>query len=275
MKRLCAVLLPIGCLALAWPTLAWPALAGEYACLIEPRQVLKLAAPVQGVIAAVDVDRGDHVKKGQVLARLDSDVEEATALLARVKAANDTAVESGRARLDFLKRKQGRNAQLRTTDAVSVAQLEEATADARVADATLRDAELNVVVARLEQRRAEGLLQQRRIISPIDGIVTERLLGVGEFRNDQAHVLTIAEIDPLRIEPFLPISTYGQVKRGDKAEIFPEAPVGGRYSATVTVVDQVFDAASGTIGVRLELPNPKDALPAGIHCKVRFNEAAR
>lgn len=261
--------------ALALVLSAHPARAGEYACLIEPRQVLKLAAPVQGVVASVDVDRGDRVKKGQVLARLDSEVEEASALLARVKAANDTAVESGRARLDFLKRKQNRNVQLRTTEAVSFAQLDESTADARVAEATLREAELNVVMARLEQRRAEGLLQQRRIVSPVDGVVTERLLGPGEFRNDQAHVLTIAEIDPLRVETFLPIATYGRIKVGDKAEIQPEAPVGGRYVATVIVVDQVFDAASGTIGVRLELPNPGGALPAGIHCKVGFNEGTR
>lgn len=253
-------------------SLTRPVSAAEYACLIEPKQVLKLAAPVQGVVASVEVDRGDRVKKGQVLARLDSEVEEASALLARVKAVNDTAVEAGRARLEFLKRKQSRNAQLRSTDAVSFAQFDEATADARVAEATLREAELNLAMARLEQRRAEGLLQQRRIVSPVDGVVTERLLGPGEFRNDQAHVLTIAEIDPLRVEAFLPIASYGHIKVGDKATILPEPPVGGRYTATVTVVDHVFDAASGTIGVRLALPNPDWTLPAGIHCNVRFGE---
>ena len=40
--------------------------------------------------------------------------------------------------------------------------------------------------------------------------------------------------------------------------------------ATVTIVDQVLDAASGTIGIRLELPNPGYALPAGIRCHARF-----
>ena len=38
----------------------------------------------------------------------------------------------------------------------------------------------------------------------------------------------------------------------------------------VTVVDQVFDAASGTIGIRLELSNPDYAIPAGLKCQVRF-----
>ena len=54
------------------------------------------------------------------------------------------------------------------------------------------------------------------------------------------------------------------------AEVSPEDPIGGKYAAVVTVVDQVFDAASGTIGIRLDLPNPGYALPAGLKCKVRF-----
>jgi multidrug efflux pump subunit AcrA (membrane-fusion protein) len=72
------------------------AMAEDYACLIEPRQVLKLATPVQGVVASVAVDRGDRLKKGQVVARLDSEVEEANLLIARLRAANDTEIASAR-----------------------------------------------------------------------------------------------------------------------------------------------------------------------------------
>lgn len=249
---------------------ALPARAADHECLIEPRQVLKLGAPVQGMVAKVLVDRGDVVRKGQLLASLDADVEEANAMIARVHAANDTAVESGRARTAFLERKQARNDKLRQTDAVSFAQADEAAADARVSAAQLREAELNLAQARLEATRAEALLQQRRVVSPVDGVVTERALGPGEYRNDQAHILTIAEMDPLRVETYLPVAAYGQVKVGDTATVLPEEPVGRAYAARVTVVDRVFDAASGTIGVRLELPNPDLRLPAGVHCRVRF-----
>jgi hypothetical protein len=40
----------------------------------------------------------------------------------------------------------------------------------------------------------------------------------------------------------------------------------GVYQAKVTVVDPVFDAASGTFGVRLEMPNPDEAAPVGVRC---------
>ncbi len=246
------------------------AMAEDYACLIEPRQVLKLATPVQGVVASVAVDRGDRVKKGQVVARLDSEVEEANLLIARLRAANDTEIASAQAKLDFLKHKLARKLQLRNNQWGSMEELEEAESDTKVADAQLRENVLNLSQAKLEAQRADGLLRQRQILSPVDGVVTERTLGPGEFVNDQAHILTIAEMDPLRVETYLPLSFYGHIKVGDTAEVLPEAPVGGSYQAKVAVVDQVFDAASGTIGVRLELPNPELRLPAGIHCRVHF-----
>jgi membrane fusion protein (multidrug efflux system) len=56
------------------------------------------------------------------------------------------------------------------------------------------------------------------------------------------------------------------------ADVTPENPVSKVYKAKVTIVDRVIDAASGTFGVRLELPNPKYRLPAGLKCKVAFHK---
>ena len=83
--------------------------------------------------------------------------------------------------------------------------------------------------------------------------------------------LTIAEIDPLRVEVFVPTIYYGQIALGDVGHVRPEEPVGGEHDAKVTVVDKVMDAASGTFGVRLLLANPDLALPAGLKCKIRFD----
>jgi len=56
------------------------------------------------------------------------------------------------------------------------------------------------------------------------------------------------------------------------AKVIPEAPIGGQYTAEVKIVDRVIDAASGTFGVRLELPNPGYRLQAGLKCKVIFQD---
>jgi multidrug efflux pump subunit AcrA (membrane-fusion protein) len=98
------------------------------------------------------------------------------------------------------------------------------------------------------------------------------MLSPGEFGaiTFKDPIMRLAEIDPLYVEVVLPVSQYGQVKPGQKATVMPEAPVGGRYNTTVTLVDKVIDAASGTFGVRLELPNRKLQIPAGVRCRVDF-----
>jgi RND family efflux transporter MFP subunit len=242
----------------------------EFECVIEPHQTVKLASPVVGVIARLDVDRGDIVRLGQIVGKLQDGVEAAALALARARATNEYVSKSIEARLQFLRSKHKRLSELYSKAVSSQASLEEADAEARVAEQQLKEAELNRDVTYLEIQHAEEILNQRTLRSPIDGVVVERLLVPGEYRNEQSPILTLAQIDPLRVEVFVPTTYYGQIRAGSKAEVRPEQPVGGIYSAIVTVVDRVLDAASGTFGVRLMLPNPDLLLPAGIACKVLF-----
>ena len=242
----------------------------EFECVIEPQKIVKLASPVVGVIAQLDVDRGDLVRQGQIVGKLEDGVEAATLALARARATNMSPVMSAEARLLFLRRKHERANELHSKEIGTLATLEEAQAEAKVAEQQLKEAKLAVEIARLEVDHAEEVVKQRTLRSPINGVVVERLLVPGEYRNEQSPVLTLAQVDPLRVEVFVPTAYYGQIRSGSAAKIRPEDPVGGIHFAIVTVVDQVLDAASGTFGVRLTLPNPELRLPAGIRCKVQF-----
>jgi len=66
----------------------------EFDCVIEPQQTVKLASPVVGMIARLDVDRGDFVRQGQVIGKIEDGVEAATLALARARASNDSPVKS-------------------------------------------------------------------------------------------------------------------------------------------------------------------------------------
>jgi RND family efflux transporter MFP subunit len=248
--------------------------ATEFECIIEPHQIVKLASPVVGVIARLDVDRGDNVRRGQIVGKLEDGVEAAALALAQARATNEYVSKSMEARLHYLRSKHRRLNELHSKAVSSQASLEEADAQAKVAEQQLKEAELNREVAYLQIRHAEEVLNQRTLRSPIDGVVVDRLLVPGEYRNEQSPILTLAQIDPLRVEVFVPTAHYGRIRAGSKAQVKPDAPVGGAYSATVTVVDRVLDAASGTFGVRLALPNPDLLLPAGIACKVVFESPA-
>jgi RND family efflux transporter MFP subunit len=239
-------------------------------CVIEADTTTRLGAPVAGLVSEVLVDRGDVVKAGQVVARLDAEVEVASLALASAKAENDSQLRSNRARAGFLQRKLERAEKLRESRIATPAQLDEADTDAEVARQAIRDAENSAELARLEARRAAALVSQRTVRSPIDGVVIERNLSAGEYRHEQTHILTIARIDPLKVEVYVPSEFYRQTAVGGQAEVMPAAPVGGSYQATVTVVDRVMDASSGTFGVRLALPNKDLAIPGGLRCRIRF-----
>jgi RND family efflux transporter MFP subunit len=245
--------------------------ATEFHCVIEPQQVVKLASPVVGVVARLDVDRGDIIHRGQVLGKLEDAVEAAALLLAKARATNEYTSKSMEARLDFLRSKHKRVNELYEKAFSSQDALEEAEAAAKVAEQQLKEAELNREIAYLQIRHDEEVLNQRTLRSPFDGVVVERLLQPGEYRNEQTPIITLAQIDLLRVEAFVPTAYYGRIQTGSQAQVRPEKPIGGIHTAVVTVVDRVLDAASGTFGVRLALPNADLRLPAGISCTIEFD----
>lgn len=126
-------------------------------------------------------------------------------------------------------------------------------------------------LADLELQRTSAEVALRTIKSPVNGVVVERFMNPGEFPK-QEKILKIAQIDPLRVEVYAPVAMLGKIAVGMMAYVKPEAPITGEYTAKVTVVDRVVDAASGTFGVRLELPNRELKLPAGLKCSVRFGK---
>lgn len=247
-------------------------LAQEFDCLIEAREIVEIRSPVEAIIESIPVQRGERVRKGQIVATLESRVERATLEAVRSRAAMGSAVDAAQARLDLAKSKLDRAEKLYQQNFISPNARDEAAAEAKLAESQLREARDNKRLAELEVKRAEEMVALRTLRSPFDGVVVDRYLKPGEFASTSVKqpILKLAAIDPLHVEVILPVAQLGKVREAQRAEIVPESPVGGSYSAKVSLVDPVIDAASGTFGARLVLPNPGYKIPAGVKCKVRF-----
>lgn len=213
-------------------------------CLLEPSLVANVGSPVEGTLSQVLVDRGASVRKGQVVARLNSSVESATVTL---RAAQEA----------FGQRKVQRNEDLYKKELISASEKDELETQTRLAT--------------LERKQQEEILALRTITSPLNGVVVERFLSPGDHVS-QEKILKLAQIDPLHVEVIVPVELFGAIGTGMKGTVQLGAMMGGSYIATVKVVDRVIDAASGTFGVRLELPNPGNRIPAGMRCNVRFGK---
>lgn len=248
--------------------------AAEFDCVIEPRRVIELRAPLEGTIDRITVDRGDTVKRGQELVVLDTAVDRASAAIARQRSTMEGAIRSGESRLEFSNGKLGRVRSLESQNYVSAQAREEAATEQRLAQAELQDARDNRKLAELELTRQLEIIRLKTIRSPLDGIVVERLLHPGEFAEagvGRKPILKLAEIDVLHVEVLLPVELYGKVQPGMEVAVLPEIPAGARYTARVRVIDRMVDAGSGTFGVRMELANPQRRMPAGIRCRAAFD----
>lgn len=242
-------------------------------CVMDPPVVVALGSAVPGLLSEVLVSRGDVVEAGQLIARLDSTMERATRDLLNARVESRAAIEAQAARVAFLDSRFERAKQLFARGVATQEVLDEVESSAIESQALLRQVEMEQTLARMELERADAALNLREIRTPVAGIVHERALSPGEYMHQESHVAVVVKLDPLRVEAFLPVELYGEIAPGDEASVHPAAPVEGVHVATVTVVDRVFDPASGTFGVRLELPNPDGALPGGHRCKVVFDRA--
>jgi RND family efflux transporter MFP subunit len=213
--------------------------------MIEPHITVEFRSQSPGILDEVLVDRGDHIKKGQIIARLKYGVEEAV-------------VQQTRTLLEFARRKNERNRDLSSKNLIAPQEKDEIETEMKKLEKQLQE--------------AEERLKLRTIRSTIDGIVNERVLYAGEYAGENTPIIKASAIDPLNVEVVVPLRLYGTIKRGMQAEIYPEEPVGGKYIGEVTIVDQVMDAASGTFGVRVELANGKYLIPAGLKGKIQFNQ---
>lgn len=235
---------PASAALVAKPQSGEPRRSGDFMdCLLEPSLVANVGTPVEGTLNEVMVDRGSEVRKGQVVARLNAAVEAATVTLRQAQEA-------------YGQRKVARNEELFRQDLISASDKDELETQTRLAG--------------LELKQQQEVLNLRTILSPLTGVVVERYLAPGD-RVSQEKILKLAQIDPLNVEVVVPVHMFGSIKLGMDGQIRLSPLLSGNYTAKVVVVDRVVDAASGTFGVRLQLPNPGYKIPAGIRCGVRFN----
>ena len=259
----CGAILMLG---LSFP---WLALAEGFHCVITPSQTVELGSPVPGQLQDVMVDRSDTVKKGQLVATLDSRLELASQDIARFRAAQETQISLRKAAFDVDSRTAERLNSLAASKVASAQDKDRAAREARLSAWRLQQAKDDLNLYALELARANAALERRRIRSPIDGKVLARLHNPGEYIEDEP-LMRIVKLDPLYIEAILPMRLFGVVEAGMQAEVFPELDGSSSHKATVILVDPMGDAGSGTFGARLSLSNPDNRIPAGVKCRMKF-----
>ena len=266
-RSMMPVLLPV-VVAIVFALMA-RAEAAELDCLVKPEMYVELSSPVDSVLEKILVETGDTVAKGQPLVQLEASVEKAKVRLARLQAKSSSDVENRREQLRYAKQYYKRMQDLLAQNSVSQYEKDKAETEVALARIELNKAKEKQRIAQVNLELAQSQLALRTIRSPIDGIVVDRYAMVGESVSGRT-IMKLAKVDPLKVELIAPTEYFGLIEKGMEVEIFPEQPANQVFVATVTIVDQLIDPASGSFTVRMELPNPDDKLVGGVNCMANF-----
>jgi RND family efflux transporter MFP subunit len=226
-----------------------------------------LGSAVVGVVQSIEVERGDRVRKGQVLLRLRADVERAGVESVRARAQSEAELSGAVASQRLAQTKLERAQHLQAQQFVSPEAVEQARTELLLAQAKVGQARDNLRILQNDLQVSTEQMAQRTVRSPFDGVVVERFANLGE-RAEEKPLLRLAAIDRLRVEVVVPIALFGQLKAGQPLSVWPELPGAGAREARIVQVDQVLDPASNTFRLRAELPNRETTLPAGLRCRV-------
>jgi len=249
--------------------------AGEFDCMIEPAQTVELRSPVSGILQEVRARRGQLVRKGDVLATIESSVERSAADAAHYRAQAQGALLTARNKVTAAREKARRMDELLQEAFVSAQARDDAQAELRLAESELVTAQENSQIAKMEHRQSMDQLNRRVLRSPFDGAVVDQYLHPGSLVDGgegKKPILKVAQTNPLIVHAILPFTLFPELHIGDTAVVMPEKPFTRKIEARIRTIDRVIDSAAGTFGVQVELDNAKQDLPAGIRCKLRVGQ---
>jgi RND family efflux transporter MFP subunit len=225
-----------------------------------------------GRIAEVRVREGEEVKGGQVLVEQDDAVDQARLAQLEAESQDTTQIQAAEASLAQKK--------------VDLKKLETAAARNAATELEVEYAKLNVTIAGLSlqvaifeheqaKRKYEEVklqIDNMSLKSPIGGSVEKIDVETGESVNALASVVRVVQIDPLWIDVPVPLTKARSLQHGNITRVeFPD-PKKMTAEGMVIYIGAVADAASGTLRVRVQVPN-KSKRPAGEHVSVVFPDS--
>ncbi len=260
-----------------------------------------LSFKVAGRMDEIKVDLGSQVRKGQVIANLETTefkvrLQQAEAALQQgrvrlglppqgvddtIAAENTSLVRQARALLEEAKSNRERTVRLVDQGIQSKAEFDRVDSAYKVADSRYQDAieEVRNRQAVLLQRRSELAIAQQQLIetvlyAPFDGAVRERRASLGEFLNAGAPVVTIVRLHPLRLRLEVPEREAQGIKAGHSVRVLVEGDNQQSYSGRVARLSPAFQEQSRTLIIEAEVDNHRGILRPGSFAKAEIQTSA-
>ncbi|HET6995173.1 MAG TPA: efflux RND transporter periplasmic adaptor subunit [Chitinophagaceae bacterium] len=257
---------------------------------IYPEVEIKISPDISGEITELNVEEGDSVRKGTVLARVFADIyalqrDEAASQVSRSQATvanSNAALEALQASLDQAKQTYDRNKSLFDQKVISKAELEQYETTYRSAQANYNAAKENIKSLRAEvQTTQTGLTKANKdltrtvLVAPMNGVISSLKVKKGErvagnSFNVGTEMMTVADMSVLEVRVDVGENDIVKVNYGDSADIEVDAYNNRKFKGVVTKIANSTKTASGAatstdvtnyeVRIRLNIESYRDLL---------------
>ena len=216
----------------------------RYDGLALPFREVVVSSPVQAQVEVLNVREGDSVKAGAPLGQLFAQIEE---------------LEMRRAQAALEKRE------------FEFKGLQNLFKERLISEDEALASRIELDLARLTYEIAQRHFELRQIKAPIDGVVVERRIEVGETATSNQPLFVLVDITKIYVQFYLRAEELAHVRRDQTAAVvFNELDPNREFRGKVDFVDPRVDASSGLARVRVLLENPEETLKAGLRASVRL-----
>ena len=230
---------------------------------------VQVVPKVSGRLDSVGVKLGDPVRRGQLIAKVeDSEIQEQVRQAEASFKVGQATIRQREADLTLAKSNLDRSRSLFERQLLPQQTYEDTQArhQAAVAQLDLARAQFEQAKARLDELRIT--LANTRITSPVDGFVGKRFMDAGAFVGPNSPVASVVDISTVRMVANLVERDVKRVPAGTKAAVEVDAFPGEKFGGRVSRVAPVFDPATRTAEMEIEVPNVGFRLKPGMYARV-------
>lgn len=222
---------------------------------VTPVRKTRISSKQGGIVESLNFDEGDTVNKDEIIARIDNKLAEIE--LTRTRALYDEA----RARFKEAERQRDEAAEL-----VNKKNISATTYESRIAEVDINAAIVQRLKADVE--RQNEILRRHTVYAPFDGVITEKLVEIGQWINTDDPLLELTDMTPLRIEVPVPQYYFSRIRIGTPVRVVFDAMPDRDFEAQISAKVPLGLENARTFPVKIEVDNEDRSLAPGMSARV-------